>query len=442
MSETNSNEGLKRVVGVPGLALTVVNFSIGAGIYVLPALIGIQLGAASVFGYVLCGLMFAAIMLCYVEIGSRVKRTGGSYAYVESAFGPFAGYIVNWLFFFGWSIISDAAIMNMVLDSLAVLFPALKDSMIRFSILAILIGLMIFVNVRSAKQSVRFVEVVTIIKLLPLIGIIIFGFRYIDLANFRIEHFPSIDALDSTALILFFAFAGFETSLNISGEIKNPERTVPMGVLIGGLIVFAIYILIQTITQGVLGPNLVEYKDAPLAGVAGKIVGAVGVTILLIGAAISGLGSVNGDVLASSRLLFAGARDGLFPKFLGKIHSKFETPAFAITAYAILIFVFSASGGFKQLAVLASGALLLIYLAVILALIKLRMNKEEPAEKTFKIPGGLIVPIIGIATILYVLSNLTKMEMISILIFVAVVCVFYFVMVKLKSYSIITPKKK
>src|SRR4051812_9267094 len=115
---TDHNESLKRVIGVPGLALTVVNFTIGAGIYALPAIIGIQLGAAGVIGYLLCGIMFAAIILCYVEIGSRVKTTGGSYAYVETAFGPFAGFIVNWLFFFGWEIISDAAVMNIVLDSL------------------------------------------------------------------------------------------------------------------------------------------------------------------------------------------------------------------------------------------------------------------------------------------------------------------------------------
>ncbi len=440
MSEVNSDEGLKRIVGVPGLALTVVNFSIGAGIYALPALIGLQLGTASVFGYVLCGLMFAAIMLCYVEIGSRVKSSGGSYAYVETAFGPFAGFIVNWLFFFGWGILSDAAIINVVVDSLSVLYPQLKNSIMRAMVMAILIGLMIFVNVRGSKQSVRFVEFVTVIKLLPLICIILFGLRFVDTNYIEISQFPSSDALNKTALILFFSLAGFESSLNVSGEIKNPKRTVPLGILIGGLTVFTIYILIQIITQGVLGSHLAEFKDAPLAAVADRISGAAGVTLILFAATLSGLGSVNGDVLASSRLLFAGARDGLFPKFLGKIHSRFETPYTAIISYAILIFIFSVSGGFKQLAILACGALLLIYLAVVLALIKLRMKKETRIEKSFKIPGGLIIPFIAIAAILYVLSNLSRMEMISISIFVAIVCVIYFVMMKCKTPSSFKPK--
>ena len=95
-----------------------------------------------------------------------------------------------------------------------------------------------------------------------------------------------------------------------------------------------------------------------------------------------------------------------------------------------MIFVFAVSGGFKQLAVLASGVLLLIYLAVVLALIKLRMRREEGAEKSFKVPGGLVIPVVAIAAILYVLSNLSKQEIISIVVFVAVICIMYLVMKK------------
>lgn len=428
MSANPIDEGLHRVIGVPGLALSVVNLTIGAAVYALPALIGIQLGAASVFGFVLCGLMFAAIMLCYIEIGSRVKTSGGSYAYVEKAYGPFAGFIVNWLFFFGYGILSDAALMNIVVYSLSGIFPVFTNPLMRVMLFAILLGLMILVNVRGSKQSVRFVEVVTIIKLLPLAALILFGFRYIDPGNFHISHFPSIEALNASALILFFSLAGFESALGASGEIKDPKRTVPRGIMLGGLAIILIYIMIQMITQGVLGAQLSEFKDAPLAAVAEKIIGATGVTIILFAAALSGLGAVNGDVLASPRLLFAGAKDGLFPKFLGKVHPRFATPHLAIITYALLIFVFAVSGGFKQLAILASGALLLVYLAVVLALIKLRMQKEEAEEHSFKVPGGLLIPGIAITAIIFVLSNLSRQEIISIFTFVAVVCIIYFAM--------------
>ena len=139
MSIKTTDEGLKRVIGVPGLAASVVNNSIGVGVYVLPAIICIQLGAAGVIGYLLCALMFAAIILCYMEIGSRVKTSGGSYAYVEAAFGPFAGFIINWLFFFGWGILGDAAVMNIVADSLSVIFPFFANPLMRILLFFILL---------------------------------------------------------------------------------------------------------------------------------------------------------------------------------------------------------------------------------------------------------------------------------------------------------------
>ena len=131
MSATNADQNLKRVIGVPGLTLSLINGVIGAGIFALPAIVSAALGAFSVIGYIFCGILLAAILLCYAEIGSRVTSSGGSYAYVEAAFGDLPGYIVNWLYFFGWSIISSAALMNIIADSLAVLFPVFGNPLIR-----------------------------------------------------------------------------------------------------------------------------------------------------------------------------------------------------------------------------------------------------------------------------------------------------------------------
>ena len=427
MPTANTDEGLKRVIGVPGLALAIVNGIIGAGIFALPAIVSMAMGAFGVFSYIFCSIMLAAIMLCYAEIGSRVTTSGGSYAYVEAAFGGFPGFIINWLFFFGWGILGSAALMNIIADSLAVLFPVFADPLIRGLFFFVLIGFMVLINVRGAKQGIGFVKLITVIKLLPLLGIIIFGFSQVKVSNLHWEHVPSLKTFGDTALILFFAFAGFETSLGVSGEFKNPKRTVPLGIFLGGTIVLVVYMLVQTVTQGVLGAEMAAFKDAPLAAVAEKIIGPAGATILLITAAISCFGSVSADVMATPRSLFAAANDGMFPKFLGKVHPKFATPHLAITTYGSLIFIFSISGGFKQLAILASAAILLIYLAVILATIKLRMKKQDAAEKTFKVPGGLIIPFIGIAAIIWLLTSLSKWEILSTIIFISVICVIYFV---------------
>lgn len=432
MANANSDEGLKRVIGIPGLALAIINGVIGAGIFALPAIVGTALGAFAVFGYIFCGIMLAAIMLCYAEIGSRVTCSGGSYAYVEAAFGDFTGYVINWLYFFGWGLLGSAALMNIIADSLAILFPIFSNPLIRGIFFFVLLGLMVLINVRGAKQGIGMVKLITIIKLLPLLAIIIFGFSKVQASNLHWEHLPSIKTFGDTALILFFAFAGFETSLCVGGEFKNPKRTVPIGILLGGIVVLIVYMLLQTVTQGVIGAEMASFKDAPLAAVAEKIVGPIGATILLFTAAISCFGSVFADVMATPRSLFASSKNGLFPKFLGKVHPTYATPHLAVITYASLIFIFSISGGFKQLAIMASAVILIIYLTVILATVKLRSKPQHPSEKTFRAPGGLVTPIIGIASIIWLLSSLKKWEMLSTIIFIAVVCVFYFVTKKLK----------
>ncbi|HEY2348856.1 MAG TPA: amino acid permease, partial [Puia sp.] len=247
MPTASSDEGLRRVIGVPGLTLSIISGVIGAGIFALPAIVSAALGAFSVFGYIFCGILLATILLCYAEIGSRVTTSGGSYAYVEAAFGKLPGYIVNWMYFFGWSIISSAALMNIIADSLAGLFPVFANSLMRAVLFFILTGFMILINVFGAKQSMIAVKLITIIKLLPLLGIIIFGFGYVKSSNLHWDHLPALKTFSDATLILFFAFAGFETSLGASGEIKNPQRTVPLSIGIAGIFVLIVYMLLQTV---------------------------------------------------------------------------------------------------------------------------------------------------------------------------------------------------
>ena len=428
MAHNSKDEGLKRVVGVTGLSLNIINGTVGAGIFALPAIVGIELGGFSVFAYIFCGIMMAAIMLCYAEIGTRITTSGGSYAYVQAAFGDYAGFIVSWLAVFGWSILGSAALMNVIADSLAVIFPTFSNPWIRGLLFFVLLGFLVITNIRGAKEGVALIETITVVKLLPLFGIIIFGFSLIDSENLHWEHLPSISIFGNTTLILFFAFAGFETALGVSGEIKNPKRTIPLGILFGGGFVLLLYLLLQTVTQGILGAEIGAVKEAPLAAVAENIIGPIGGTVLLIAAAISCFGAVSTDVLNTPRVLYAGSNDGLFPKFLGKIHPKFATPHWSIICFSGLIFVFSISGGFKQLAILASAAILLIYLVVVLAMIKLRLKEKNSNENVFKVPGGLIIPFIGIASITWLLTSLSKWEVISSIIFIAVISIVYVTM--------------
>ncbi|WP_461451590.1 APC family permease [Mucilaginibacter sp.] len=433
MEAEKTNEGLHRVIGVRGLAATIINNTIGSGIYVLPAIVSIQMGAAGIFGYLFCGIMLVCIMLCYSEIGSKISKSGGSYIYVETAFGPFWGFIVSWLFFFGYGILGSAAMMNVVADAMAVIFPVFKSPLIRALLYFLLLGTMALVNVRGVKRGVHFIQFLTVVKLLPLIAIIFLGFSHIQISNFHAGPLPSIKTSGETVLVLFWAFVGFETSLSVSGEIKDSGQTVPRAILLGAGMVFIFYILIQIVVQGVLGAQVGQFKNAPLAAVADHIIGPAGATLLLVFTMISCFGNTSGDVMATPRLLFAGAKDGLFPKQLAKMHPKFATPYIAVITYATLIFIFAVSGGFRELAVLASGCLLLVYLGVVLAMLKLRTNKTEPGKKTFKVPGGYLIPIFAIAAIIWLLISLSTKEIISTAIFIAIIGLVYFVMKRFRN---------
>jgi amino acid transporter len=169
------------------------------------------------------------------------------------------------------------------------------------------------------------------------------------------------------------------------------------------------------------------HKDAPLAAVAGSAFGKWGIVLIIVATALSMLGALGGEILSIPRILFAGARDGLMPKPLAKVHPRFFTPHIAIAFYSTLGFLFAVAGGFKQLATIASAAVLIIYLGVVLASIKLRRKETATIEKTFRVPGGIIVPMLASGGIIWLLSNLTKPELTGIVIFIAVFSCIYLI---------------
>ena len=425
-----TDEGLRKVIGVRSLAANAVNMTIGAGIFALPAVVAFYLGAAGFLAYFVCVVLIALVLLCFVEAGSKLHVTGGVYTYVAAAFGPYAGFLANGLFWFGYCIMADAAIANVIVDNLSIFFPSFQQPAIRTLFLAIVFGGIALLNVRGVKQGNTLVEIITIGKLLPLVVLIVVGIFFVDIGNYEVTSWPSMHQLGEVSLILFFAFGGMEAAFSASGEIKEPKRTIPRGILLGVFTIFVFYILIQFVAQGVLGESLAEQKEAPLVLVASTLLGYFGKVMFVLGVAISGFGVISGDILNSSRLPYAAARDGLLPKILSAIHPRYATPYVAILFYAGVGFIISVSGGFRQLAIIASSSLLMIYIGVILATIKLR--KVKPAENSFVIPGGLTIPILALLATIWFLSNLAINEIIGGLVFLTIASVIYFLMKSVK----------
>ncbi len=419
------DEGLVRAIGTGALSLNIINMVVGAGIFVLPGVVAVQLGSAAIVAYIVCSVAVALVFLCFAEIGGRVTRSGGAYAYIEEAFGPFAGFIALMLFSVGWSVLSDAALTVAMVEALAIAFPILEETIPRTLFIVGLFTCLAVVNIIGVRSGVRLFVFNTLAKLVPLILLLVVGLFAINMDYLAISEWPSAQSVGVGALILFFAFAGAESGLNASGEIANPSKTVPKGLLfaLGGI--FLLYVGLQTVAQGVLGVELANNTEAPLAAVATQIFGEWGAKMLLAGGVISIFATISGDILGAPRVVYASALDGNLPKFLAKVHPKYKTPYLSVIFFAAVVCAFALSGTFKPLAVVASGSILVIYAGVSLAVVRLRYRDGEPAAGKFKLTGGPVIPILSCLVIAWLLWQLTAEEAIGLAALIGVSVVFY-----------------
>lgn len=422
---SDGQPALERVIGVRALAANTLNMTVGAGIFVLPAVVAARLGPSAVLAYLLCALAMGLVLLCFAEAGSRVHESGGACAYVEAAFGPLAGFFTSTLLWFGYGVLSDAAVATALAGTAGAAWPLVQQPVPRAIAIVLLFAVLAAINIRGVRHGARMVEVLTLTKLVPLVGLVCLGLFSVRLDNLRIGGLPTAGEFGAATLVLFFAFVGSESAVTPSGEIRDPARTVPRGILLGILGIASLYIAIQVVTQGVLGAELPEQAGAPLAATAERLIGPTGAVVLLAAAAISMLGTLGGDLLATPRALFASARDGILPRRLAAVHPRFHTPFLAIGLYAALACVLAISGVFETLATLSSMAILLVYLATIAATVELRRRDVRAVPAVFRLVGGPLIPALAAAVVVWLLSQAGRDEWLSIAALVAVAAAAY-----------------
>lgn len=380
----------------------------------MPGRIAAELGSAAILAYLVCSIAVALIFLCFAEVGSRVTRSGGAYAYIEEALGPMAGFTASIMYWLGYLALADAAVTVAMVETMTIAFPLLGERLPRAVFIIALFAFLSAVNIKGVKSGVRLYVFNTVAKLIPLVLLLVVGVFAIQLENLAIREWPTAQQFGSGAILLFFAFTGAEAALNASGEIKNPAKTVPLGLLcgVGGLLV--LYIGLQTVAQGVLGPELANNTEAPLAAVAVEVFGGWGGKMLLVGVVISIYGTLSGEMLGAPRVVFAASMDGNLPKVLSKVHPEHKTPYVAVIFFAIVVCGFALSGTFKYLAVFATGSLLLIYLGVSLAVLRLRQRDGLPAAGEFRLPFGPLIPLSSCLIVGWLLLQVPTGEALSI----------------------------
>jgi amino acid transporter len=417
-------EKLRRTIGPVSLSMAIVNITIGTGIFVLPALAAKDLGAGAIISYFTCGLAVFFIALCFAERGSKISKSGGTYAYIETAFGPYAGFLANTIFILG-GIFSDAATATAIVKILGVFVPVVDTPGMHLLFYLALFGGLAYINIRGTESGMRFIIMSTLLKLIPLFLLIAFGFGHISMQNLAWKGTPSFHDIGSSTLVLFYAFVGIEVAVINGGEFKNPSRTVPLGILFGLSLVLLVYVSLQLVSQGVLGDHLQDFKGAPLVAVGDVVFGNSGKILIVIGTVFSMIGLLSGDMLAFPRTIYASARDGLFPQLLFRVQQKYATPYYAIILYAGVDYVLALFGGLEELLVLTSVATLLIYLGVAFSVIKLRFKKSGVVEKGYINPAGIAVPVIASVAVVWILFNLPWSELIGVFISIAVLSIIY-----------------
>ncbi|HUQ20660.1 MAG TPA: amino acid permease [Gemmatimonadaceae bacterium] len=406
------DEGLIRAVGVRGLSAAIVNYTIGAGIFVLPALVAAKVGAAAPIVYVICAVAMGLIVACFADAGSRVSLSGGVYAYAGVAFGSYIGFMVAvgmWMSM----IIASAAVTIIFLDSIGQLSPMLTSPLVRSTIIVVLYTILAVINVRGVKLGSGMVQTVTAGKLVPILILLAFGFLAVKASNLTWPGIPPASDASRATVILIFAFMGIESAITPSGEVKNPARTVPRAIFLAMILVTVLYIGLQILAQGILGTELMTAK-APLAQAAGRILGRGGEILVLTGAAISTIGYVTGDMLAAPRMPYSLGRDGLLPSILGNVHERNRTPHVAIILHAVLCAALALSGTFDTLAIFVVLLTLLVYLACCLATIQLqRRDVRIDGAEPLHLPGGPVIPILASLIIIWLMSSSTMKEVVA-----------------------------
>jgi len=405
-----SDASLVRAIGTWALAAAVVNVTIGGGIFRAPAspeLSG-RLGAAAPLAYVVCALAMGLIVLCIAEAASRVSLTGGPYAYVEVAFGPFAGYLVGVLLWVT-ATTAFAAVATIFADNAGRVVPAVRGTVGRAALLGAVLLAFTATNVAGVRQGARLNVVAAAVKLVPLLLLALGGIFAVDETYLRWEAAPNAADVSRSSIFLIFAFAGIESALVPSGEVRDPERTVPRAVFTAMGIVTVIYLLIHIVAQGTLGPALVG-NPTPLTDAAGRVFGGWGAALLSTGVLLSTLGYLSGMMLAVPRALFAFGRDGFLPRAVASVHPRYRTPHVAIAIQAVLVYLLALTSGFEALVILANVSVLAVYFACCVASWELRRRDVRSTATPFRVPGGAFVPVFACLVIIGLLSSITARE--------------------------------
>ncbi len=418
---TEARPELARDLRLSHATAVVVGTVIGSGIFLVPAEMMQAVGSAKLvyLAWFVGGLLSFFGALTYAELGAMKPQAGGEYVYVRDGYGPLAGFLYAWTWFL---IAKPASIATLATGFVRVLgnFPALSflsRNLISVpfhvtygQLLAIAAAVLIsLLNYLGVKKAGEFQLVFTVLKIAIILGIVLIGFSYASgtWRNFAGTYSGAVGGIAGfmAALVAaLWAYDGWNDLNMVSGEIRDPERSIPVALIAGVATVGILYMLVNAAVQFVLPASIVATSQRPASDATAAVLGSVGAGIVSAGMAISMLVAMNGTIMSGARIPFAVARDRYFFSALAEVHPRFHTPSIAIIAQAVLAIILLLFGGsFRQFFSLAIFAEWLFYM-VAASTVFLFRRREPAAPRPYRVWGYPVVPslfVLAAAVLLY-----------------------------------------
>jgi amino acid transporter len=421
-----SRPALERRITAWGIWALAVNGMIGAGIFAVPAGAAALTGAWSPLVFLACAALLGLIILCFAEISSHFRATGGPALYVGTAFGRFAGFQTGWTVYVS-RVTAYAANVNLMIASLGFFWAPAAEGPWRIALIAGVIGLLTVINILGTRQAMGSVGLLTVAKFLPLIAVAVGGLFWIDangLTQTGAGGFPEIASFGAAALLVVYAFVGWESAVIPAGESRDPARDMPRALIWALVSVALLYVVIQWVSVSVLGDDLATSETA-LMDVAGVLFGPWGATLLAVGIIVSIGGNIACTTVSAPRLTYALAREGTLPRFLGAVHPRFHTPAASILVFALIGLALAVWGEFVWLAAMSALVRILVYVACIASMPRIRKTQGH-AQGSFRLPLGWTIPVLAVLGSLVLITSVSLTSLIATAVFLGIGAGLYF----------------
>lgn len=409
---------LARDLGVSHAAAVVVGTIIGSGIFLVPREMMQAVGSAKLvyLAWLVGGLLSFFGALTYAELGAMKPQAGGEYVYVRDGYGPLAGFLYGWT----WFVIAKPASVATVATGLVRIlgtfsvFSFFSTNVIAFpfavtwgQVVAILAAILISVlNYIGVKKAGEFQLVFTLLKVAIILGIVVVCFSGAgDVSGRGWSNFAGsftgakggIAGFMAALVAALWAYDGWNDLNMVAGEVKRPEKNIPIALIAGVATVGVLYVLVNAAVQYVLPAAAVAASPRPASDAVALILGHKGASIVSLGMALSMLVTLNGTIMSGARVPFAMARDGYFFSALADVHPRFHTPSVAIVVQAVLsILLLLLGANFRQLFSLAIFAEWLFYMITGSTVFVFRV-RDPQASRPYRMWGYPFVPAVFVA---------------------------------------------